>query len=79
MAALSKNGLMTAGAILAVLGVLALAIPAFTTTETKDVAKIGDLKVTKQEDTRHIVPPFVGPAALVVGLALIGVAVFARR
>lgn len=79
MAALSKNGLMSAGAILAVLGVLALAIPAFTTTETKDVAKIGDLKVTMQDDTRHVIPPFVGPAALIIGLALIGAAVFARR
>ena len=79
MASRSMSGLMMAGAILAVLGVLALAIPVFTTEQTKDVAKIGDLKVTKQEETRHVVPPFVGPAAIVLGLILIGSAVVARR
>jgi len=79
MAGISRNALMTMGAILAVLGVLALAIPAFTTTETKDVAKIGDLKVTKQEETRYVIPPYAGPAALVAGLALIGAAVATRR
>jgi hypothetical protein len=79
MAGISSRGLMSAGAIIAVLGVLALAIPVFTTTETKDVAKLGDLKVTKQEETRHVVPPFVGPAALIVGLGLIGAAMATRR
>ena len=39
-----KSGLMIAGALVALLGVLAIAIPAFTTEQTKEVAKIGDLK-----------------------------------
>jgi hypothetical protein len=74
-----KSGLMITGAIVALLGVLAFAIPAFTTEQTKDVAKIGDLKVTAKEQTTHVVPPFVGPAALGIGVVLMGAAFVRRR
>lgn len=74
-----KSGLMIVGAIVALLGVLAIAIPAFTTEQTKDVAKLGDLKLTANEQTTHVVPPFIGPAALGIGIVLMGAAFIGRR
>jgi hypothetical protein len=70
---------MIAGAILAVLGVLAIAIPVFTTEQTKEVAKLGDLKLTAKEQTTHVVPPIVGPAVLGIGILLMGAAFLGRR
>lgn len=74
-----KSGLMITGAIVALLGVLAIAIPVFTTEQTKEVAKIGDLKLTANEQETHFVPPFVGPAALGIGIVLMGAAFVGRR
>lgn len=74
-----KSGVMIAGAIIAVLGVLAIAIPVFTTERTKEVAKLGDLKITANEQTTHVVPPIVGPAVLGIGLVLMGAAFLGRR
>ena len=79
MAGIPKGGLAITGAVLAVLGGLALAIPVFTTEQTKEIAKVGDLKLTTKEETSHVIPRFVGPIALVIGLGLIGAAVVARR
>ena len=50
--------LEVAGVIVALLGGLAIAIPVFTTQQTKEVAKIGDLKLTTNEETAHIIPPW---------------------
>jgi hypothetical protein len=74
-----KSGLMIAGALVALLGVLAIAIPAFTTEQTKEVVKLGDLKLTTNQETRHVIPPLVGPAALVLGIGLMGAAFVGRR
>lgn len=68
----SKKGLMMAGAALALLGAIALAVPVFTTSETKDVVKVGDVKITANEETSHIIPPIVGWAGLAIGAVLIG-------
>ena len=73
------SGLMMGGAVVALAGVLAIAIPVFTTERTKDVANIGDLKITATQETSYAVPKFAGPAALVVGLAMIGAAVATKR
>jgi hypothetical protein len=75
----SRNTLVLIGAIIAILGLLAVAVPVFTTSQTKDVAKIGDLKVQTKEETSHVIPPFVGPGALVLGVVLIGAGMMARR
>jgi len=74
-----KSGLMIVGAIVTLLGVLAIAIPAFTTAQTKEVARLGDLKLTTNEQTTHVVPPFIGPAALGLGIILMGAAFVGRR
>jgi hypothetical protein len=63
---------MAAGAILIVLGILGFAIPYFTTQDTKDVAKLGDLKIQTTESTTHSVPPAAAGAAMVLGILMLG-------
>ncbi len=79
MAGIPKNGLVVAGAIVALVGALMIAVPVFTTEQTKEVAKIGDLKLTTKEETSYTVPPFVGPAVLVIGVILMGAGFVVRR
>jgi hypothetical protein len=67
------------GAVLALLGILGLAIPAFTTSHTKDVAKLGDVKVQSTEQTTHVVPQGLSIGILILGVILIGAAAFSRR
>ena len=73
------NGLVMGGAALAVLGLIGLAIPVFTTQETKEVAKIGDLKLQTTENTSHVVPPLLSEGALALGIVLIGAGLYMRR
>lgn len=73
------NGLTVAGAVLVVLGLLGFAIPVFTTQQTKDVAKIGDLKLQSTENTSHAVPPLLSGGALVLGVVLIGAGFYQKR
>ncbi len=75
----SRNWLIALGAIIALAGVVAIAIPVFTTEQTHDVAKVGDLKLTAKEQTSHVIPPFVGPVVLAVGVVLIGAGFLPRR
>lgn len=67
------KGIILIGAVQALLGLLGLAIPVFSTTQTKDVAKIGNLKIQANEQTSHVVPPMLAGGALVIGLALVSV------
>ena len=67
------KGIVAAGAILALLGLLGLAIPVFSTSQTKNVAQLGDLKIQANEETSHAVPPMLAGGALLVGLMLVGV------
>ena len=76
---MSRNTLVLVGAVLAVIGVLAIAVPYFTTTSTKDIAKIGDLKVQAKTEETHAIPPFVGPAALILGVVVLGAGLMQRR
>lgn len=73
------NKLTMGGAVLVLLGLLGFAIPMFTTEQTKDVAKIGDLKLQTTESTSHIIPPMLAGSAVVLGVVLIGVGVFQKR
>jgi hypothetical protein len=67
------------GAVLALLGILGLAIPVFTTSQTKDVAKLGDLKIQSTEQSTHVVPQALSAGALVLGVVLIGAGLYQRR
>lgn len=73
------NAIMIFGAVLAILGVIGLAVPVFTTKQTKDVAKIGDLKIQATESTSHVVPPLVAGGVLAVGVVLLGAGFYRRR
>jgi hypothetical protein len=67
------------GALLALLGLLGLAIPVFTTSQTKDVVKLGDVKIQGTEQSTHVVPQALSVGAIVLGVILIGAGVYARR
>ena len=67
------------GAVLALLGILGLAIPVFTTSQTEDVIKLGDLKVQNTRTTSHVVPQALSAGALVLGVVLIGAGVYSKR
>ena len=67
------------GAVLALLGILGLAIPVFTTSQTKDVAKLGDLKIQSTEQSTHVVPQALSAGVLVLGVVLIGAGLYQRR
>ena len=73
------SGLMIGGAVLVLLGLLAFAIPVYTTQQTTEVARIGDLKLQTTENRSYVIPPFVGGGALVLGIVLIGAGFFQRR
>ena len=75
----SMNGLMIVGAVLALLGLIGLAIPVFTTHQTTDVAKIGDLKLQATQNTSYVIPPILSGCALVLGIVLAGAGFYQKR
>jgi len=76
---MGRSPLMIGGAILILLGLIGFAIPVFTTQQTTDVAKIGDLKIQATESTSHVIPPIVTGGALVLGVLLLGAGLFQKR
>lgn len=69
---MGRNGLIVAGVILVLVGLAGFAIPIFTTQQTTDVAKVGDLKLQTTESTTHTIPPILSAGVLVLGLVLAG-------
>jgi len=72
------KGLTLVGAALVFLGLLAMAVPYFTTTQTKDVAKIGDLSIQSKQETGHSIPPLVSGGMLVIGVVMLGAGLMKR-
>ncbi len=72
------NKIKIIGLVLVVLGILGLAVPAFTTHETKDVASVGDVKLQAKENETHIIPPALAGGVLVIGIVFLGVGLFKR-
>lgn len=66
------------GALLALLGILGLTVPFFTTTETKDIVKLGELKIQNTERSRHVVPLPLSAGALVLGIVLMGAGLYQK-
>lgn len=60
------------GAVLIVLGALALIYGGFTYTSERHDAKIGSLELALEEKDRVNVPRWAGIAALVVGAGMVG-------
>ena len=73
------NGLMIGGVVLALLGLLGFAIPIFTTQQTKEVARIGDLKLQSTESTSYAIPPILSGGAVVLGVVLIGAGFYRKQ
>jgi drug/metabolite transporter (DMT)-like permease len=67
------------GAVLALLGLIAFAMPSFNTEETKDVVKLGDLKVQAKTEEPHFIPPLVSEGAMLLGILLIGAGLVMNR
>jgi hypothetical protein len=72
------KGILLVGIALAILGLVGLAMPVFSTTQTKDVAHVGDLHVQANETTPHTIPPIVSGGLLAIGVVLMGVGVMNR-
>jgi hypothetical protein len=66
------KGIVVFGAIVALLGLIAFAVPYFTTEENHDVLKLGDLKVQAKTEETHTIPPIVSGGAILIGVLLIG-------
>lgn len=73
------SGLTIGGVILVLLGLLAFAVPVFTTHETRDVARVGDLKPQTTESRSFVIPSLVSGGVLVLGVVLIGAGPYQRR
>ena len=71
--------LIIAGVALVLAGVAGFGIPEFTTSQTREVARIGDLNIQTQERMFHVIPPVLAGGALVLGIVLIGGGLFRRR
>ena len=67
------------GALLALLGILGLAIPVFTTSQTKNVVDLGNLKIQNTEQSTHVIPQALSAGALVLGVVLIGAGLYRGR
>jgi hypothetical protein len=73
------NGLVIGGVVFIILGLAGFAIPIFTTQQTKEVARVGDLKLQTTENTSHVIPPIVSGGAVVLGIVLIGAGLYRKR
>jgi len=67
------------GGLLVLLGFLGLSIPRFTTSQTTDVASVGDIKIQNTTISHHMVSQPLTIAALLLGIALIGTGAYARQ
>ena len=76
---MGRSPMMIGGVVLVLLGLLGLVIPIFTTQQTTDVARIGDLKLQTTERTSYVIPPILSGGALVLGVLLIGAGFYQKR
>jgi hypothetical protein len=67
------------GAVLTLLGVLGLAAPVFTTSQTKNVVDLGDLKIQSTEHSTHSVPQALSAAVLLLGVVMVGAGLYQKR
>jgi hypothetical protein len=65
------KSLIPLGAVLAIVGLILLAYPFFTTQQTKDVANIGPVHVQENEQQTHMIPPILSGGVLAIGVVLL--------
>jgi hypothetical protein len=66
------------GVLLALTGILGLAVPVFTTSETKNVVNMGDLKIQNTEHSTHVVPEALSAGVLILGVVLIDAGLYQK-
>ena len=69
------KALITIGVVLAALGIASLVFPAFWTSHTHEVAKLGSVTVQNRESVLHVIPTAASVAAIVVGGGLVAAGV----
>jgi hypothetical protein len=67
------------GAVIALLRLIGFAIPVFSTTQTRDVAKLGDLELRAKEQTTHVIPPLLSEGTIALGVVLLGAGLYLRK
>lgn len=67
------------GAVLLLLGIIGMAMPFFTTQDTHQVAKLGDLSVQSTHQTTHVIPVQISIGAIVIGVVLLGAGIIGGR
>src|SRR6476646_6576891 len=70
MGVLMKS-LVVIGVFFALLGIAALVFPAFWTSNTQEVARLGDVTVQNRENVLQVIPPAASIGAIVLGGCLI--------
>jgi hypothetical protein len=76
---MNRSPLIVVGTVLVVLGLMGFAIPIFTTQETTELARVGELKLQATETTSHIIPPLLSGGVLVLGVVLIGAGLYRKK
>jgi hypothetical protein len=76
---MSRSPLIIGGGVLVALALIGFAIPIFTTQETKQVARFGDLKLQTTESTSYSIPPLLSGGVLLLGVILIGAGLYQKR
>jgi hypothetical protein len=59
------------GILLIIVGIISLGYHGITYNKQEDVAKLGDLKVTANEEHTIFLPPVLGGVSLAAGIALV--------
>jgi len=76
---MNSSTLVVIGTALVVLGLIGFAVPIFTTKETTELARIGELKLETTQTTTHVIPPLLIGGVLVAGVILLGAGLYRKR
>ena len=76
---MGRSGVVILGAVLVILGLIGIAVPSFTTHETNEVARIGELRLQATESKQYTVPPLLSGGVVLLGVVLIGAGALRRR
>lgn len=66
-----KSPITVVGLLLVIAGILALSYQGYTYQKPEEIAKIGNVKITAEQDKTIQFPPYLGGAALAAGLVLV--------
>ncbi len=76
---MNSSTLVVIGTVLVVLGLIGFAFPMFTTQETTELARLGELKLETTQTKTHVIPPLVIGGVLVAGVILLVAGLYRKR